>query len=58
MVFIDFGTDLIDYPKIFSEENRELSRKSPGIFLKVILELLGSIGIDGRILERLLELQY
>ena len=57
MVFIDFDTDLIDYPKsVLREigkfpENREFSRKFPRIFPKVFLELSGIIGIYGRKLE-------
>ena len=61
MVFIDFDTDLIDYPKsVLGEigkflgnfpENREFSRKFPRIFPKVFLELSGIIGIHGRKLE-------
>ena len=64
MVFIDFDTDLIDYPKsVLREsgkflgksgnfpENQEFSRKFPGIFPKVFLELSEIIGIYGRKLE-------
>ena len=61
MVFIDFDTDLIDYPKSVLRkignflgnfpENQEFSRKFPGIFPKVCLELSGIIGIYGRKLE-------
>ena len=61
MVFIDFDTDLNDYPKSALREivdflgnfpeNREFSRKFPGIFPKVYLELSGIIGIYGRKLE-------
>ena len=61
MVFIDFDTDLIDYPKSVLmkikkflgnfPENQEFSRKFPGIFPKVFLELSGIIGSYGRKLE-------
>ena len=67
MVFINFDTDLIDYPKPvlrkigkfpgnreFSRKfpgNQEFSRKFPGICPKVFLELSGIIGIYGLKLE-------